>query len=43
MNNQCVMSSECPCPACDPLPNNCTNIVPPSDEERCGCPQCRGL
>ena len=43
VNNKCVQPSECPCPACDPLPENCTDIVQPPSSERCGCPKCRSM
>ena len=42
MNNECVVESQCPCPMCEPLPENCTNIEGPSETENCSCAKCRG-
>ena len=42
LNNTCVIPDGCPCPDCDPLPDNCSVIIPPSLDEQCGCDTCEG-
>ena len=42
LNNTCVIPDDCPCPDCDPLPDNCSVITTPSPDEQCGCDTCEG-
>ena len=41
-NKICVFEDQCPCPPCDPVPNNCTHVITPSND-RCNCPFCAGI
>ena len=34
---KCVYPDECPCPFCEPISQNCSNIIKFSDD-KCSCP-----
>ena len=38
----CVSPDECLCPDCEPLPENCSNIIVSSSNDSCSCPTCGG-
>ncbi len=39
-NNRCVPVEDCPCPACDPVSDDCSSIV--VSNSSCSCPVCAG-
>ena len=41
-SKKCVYPDECPCPSCDPISQNCSNIINSSDD-KCSCPICAGI